>query len=49
VDDPHLHPEGEGLKRGKQAIARQMKADGMDTAAISKYTGISKDEIDGLS
>jgi predicted transposase/invertase (TIGR01784 family) len=38
-----------GEKRGKQAIARQMKADGMDTATISKYTGISKDEIDGLS
>jgi predicted transposase/invertase (TIGR01784 family) len=38
-----------GLKSGKLEIARQMKADGMDSATISKYTGISKDEIDGLS
>jgi predicted transposase YdaD len=41
--------EKRGEKQKATVIASQMKADGMDAAAISKYTGISKDEIDGLS
>ncbi|MDR0596162.1 MAG: PD-(D/E)XK nuclease family transposase [Clostridiales Family XIII bacterium] len=45
--------EKRGFKHGEKQkatiIARQMKADGMDAATISKYTGISKDELDGLS
>jgi predicted transposase/invertase (TIGR01784 family) len=36
---------GIGEKQKAIVIARQMKADGMDAATISKYTGISEDEL----
>ena len=38
----------EGEKNEKIKIARDMKSDGMPTATISKYTGLSAEEIDVL-
>lgn len=38
----------EGLVEGKRQTAREMKADGMPVNVISKYTGLSFEEIDSL-
>ena len=38
----------EGLKEGKLSMAKSMKKDGADINLISKYTGLSVDEIEKL-
>ena len=38
----------EGKAEEKTAIAKSMKADGLDPQAISKYTGLSVAEIEAL-
>ena len=38
----------EGVQAGKRDDAQRMKADGMDTALISKYTGLTVEEIKAL-
>ncbi|MHC6201866.1 hypothetical protein ACYULU_01575 [Breznakiellaceae bacterium SP9] len=38
----------EGRQEEKQAVAREMKADGMPVSKISTYTGLSPNEIAGL-
>lgn len=38
----------EGKAESRQEIARKMKADGLDAAAISRFTGLAAEEIAGL-
>lgn len=38
----------EGMEKSKAAIAKSMKVDGMDLQIISKYTGLSVEEIEKL-
>ena len=38
----------EGLEKGRLEIARNLKASGMDIAAIAAATGLSAEEIDGM-
>ena len=38
----------EGIKEGKLDDARKMKADGLSVELISKYTGLTPEEIEGL-
>jgi predicted transposase/invertase (TIGR01784 family) len=40
--------EEKGIKKGKLEIARQMLNDGVRVEVISKYTGLSKEEIERL-
>ncbi len=35
-------------KEGKEEVAREMKKDGVDIALISKWTGLTEEEIEGL-
>lgn len=39
----------EGIKEGKLDDAKKMKADGLSLELISKYTGLTPEEIDGLT
>ena len=38
----------EGREEKKREIASKMKADGMTVELISKYTGLTPEEIEGL-
>ena len=38
----------EGIIEANRENARRMKADGMPTALIAKYTNLTVEEIDGL-
>ena len=38
----------EGKAEAKVSIAKSMKADGMDVALISRYTGLSVEQIEAL-
>ena len=38
----------EGIKEGKVEIAKELKADGIDTTFIAKYTGLTIDQIANL-
>lgn len=40
--------KAEGIVENSTKIARQMKADGMPTEIIAKYTGLTSDEIEKL-
>ena len=48
----YIDGKDEGIKEGEQkksiSIARDMKSDGLPTATISKYTGLSAEEIAAL-
>lgn len=39
----------EGLKEGRLQIAKSMLSDGMDPQVVSKYTGISIDDVNALN
>ena len=40
--------EARGMAKGLEKTARAMKADGLPTDAISKYTGLTPEQIDSL-
>jgi predicted transposase/invertase (TIGR01784 family) len=48
VADSRAEGEAKGKAEKAAEVAKQMKADGMPTAAIAKYTGLSAGEIEGL-
>ena len=41
--------EDRGEKRGRLAIARNMKGDGESVDKIIRYTGLTHEEVEGLS
>ena len=53
IDTARQKGRAEGLEKGraeeKQEMARRMKADGMATEMIAKYTGLTKSEIDTMT
>lgn len=52
IEEAHNKGVGEGVEKGKSEekieIARNMKKDGVPSEHISKYTGLSPEEIDRL-
>ena len=49
IDTARQKGRAAGRVEEKQEMARRMKADGMATEIIAKYTGLTKSEIDALA
>ncbi|BDS09947.1 Rpn family recombination-promoting nuclease/putative transposase [Aureispira anguillae] len=48
VDTSKAEGIEEGIKKGRQDVAKEMKADGFSVSKIAQYTGLSEDEINRL-
>jgi predicted transposase/invertase (TIGR01784 family) len=48
IDGAKREGRVEGLAEGRVEVARRMKAEGLDTALISKVTGLPEDEVEKI-